>query len=304
MSKRKDNTNLLFFILLIDIILFISAQEYASLYSLPIEILGPEYLPVIPIYLKDYSLFPKYMLIDINIDKSWIFDYSSDNNQNNKEIINNDIYSVQGYKNIEKIYLNSALKIEDFCYFNIKQVKNQNNYQNYYPGVLSLNKNLNEYNIITKFKYDDSTNLNSKYLGFCLDFTNRDNKEGELSIGNMQDLNENILELIRLPLYVEEEENKNKENKQYSKWSIKLNGLFIGSINNSNLNNNENKEKKITYNIDRKINKGLIIDESANIETKYNSIYVTKEAMLFLSAHYFNDKEKVCFREENTDENN
>ena len=93
------------------------------------------------------------------------------------------------------------------------------------------------------------------------------------------------------------------------KWSIKLNSLFIGPINKTLTQNitieDENKKSKLIYFINKKYNKGLIIDESANIETIYNSIYVTKEAMLFLIANYFKDKERICFRQDdNKDENN
>ena len=302
MPKRKGNS-IYFFILLINIILFISPQEYNYLYNFPFEIIGQDYLPMIPIYFKDYSLIPKLMLIDINIDKSWFFDiYSYDNNENNennnKEIINHDFYSVLGYKKREKIYLNSVIKIDDFYYLNINQVKEPN----YYSGVLSLNKNLSEYNIMNKFKYVDSTIIKNKYFGFCLNFNYRDKKEGKLSIGNMRQVNNHILNLIRLPLY--EEENENKDDIKNLKWAVRLYGLFIGSINITSNEKDNIDEKKTIYKINRKNNKGLIIDESANIETIYNSIYVTKEVMLFLSANYFNDKEKICFKEEKKDENN
>ena len=117
----------------------------------------------------------------------------------------------------------------------------------------------------------------------------------------MYNLNNNILGLIKLPIFQEEE----KDNINL-KWSIKLNGLFIGSINTEITDKyiiEKENETKIIYNINRKHNKGLIIDESAYIETIYNSIYVTKEAMLFLIANYFKGKEKICIRQDNKDEN-
>ena len=49
--------------------------------------------------------------------------------------------------------------------------------------------------------------------------------------------------------------------------------------------------------IDKTKNKGLIIDEPATIDTIFNYIYITKEAMLFLIANYFNDKREICERE-------
>ena len=79
-----------------------------------------------------------------------------------------------------------------------------------------------------------------------------------------------------------------------------MKGLFIGNVNDTLDKNNE----KINVNlIDNKKNKGLIIDEPATFESIYNYIYITKEAMLFLIAHYFNDKKDICKREEINDEN-
>ena len=60
---------------------------------------------------------------------------------------------------------------------------------------------------------------------------------------------------------------------------------------------------KIINHIDNTKNKGLIIEEPALIETIFNYIYIPKEAMLFLVAHYLNDKKDICKREEIKDEN-
>ena len=300
MSETKINYMIYFFSFFIYISIFSFTKQDDPLYEFPIEIFGQNYLPMIPVYFKNEKSLPKLMLLDINIDKSWIFkpESSSDNNktQNNKEIIKHDFYTIVGNKNTETIFLKPDRKIEDFHFFYINQIKGEN----YYPGVLSLNKKMNDYNFINKLAYDENKITTKKYFGFCLDFSERKNNEAKLIIGDFQ-LNKDFSKLARFPLYDENDEIKN------SKWAIKLNGLFIGPIN-KNITENytigNDKEKKIGYKINRKYNKGLIIDEPAQIETVYNSIYATKEAMLFLVSNYFKNLDKICFRHENQNNNN
>ena len=296
MSETKINYMIYFFSFFIYISIFSFTKQDEPLYKFPIEIFGQNYLPMIPVYFKNEKSLPKLMLLDINIDKSWIFkpESSSDNNktQNNKEIIKHDFYTIVGNKNTETIFFNPDTHIDNFQFFDINQIKGEN----YYPGVLSLNKKMNDYNFIDKLEYDENKIINKKYFGFCLDFSERKNNEAKLIIGDLYNLNKDISKLERFPLYDENDEIKN------SKWAIKLNGLFIGSINKNKTENytiENDKEKKIGYKINRKYNKGLIIDEPAQIETIYNSIYVTKEAMLFLISNYFKNIEKICFRQEN-----
>ena len=300
MSEIKINYMIYFFSFFIFISIFSFSKEDDPIYEFPIEIFGQNYLPMIPVYFKKYESLPKLMLLDINIDKSWIFkpESSSDNNktQNNKEIIKHDFYTIVGNQKTETIFLNKDTHIDDFHFFYINQIKGEN----YYPGVLSLNKKMNDYNFINKLEYDENKIKTKKYFGFCLDFSERKNNEAKLVIGDFQS-NKDISKIARFPLYDENEEIKN------SKWAIKLNGLFLGSINKNKTENytiENDKEKKIGYKINRKYNKGLIIDEPAQIETIYNSIYVTKEAMLFLISNYFKNKEKICFRQENQNNNN
>ena len=301
MSEIKINYMIYFFSFFIYISIFSFTKQDEPLYDFPIEIFGQNYLPMIPIYFKNYKSLPKLMLLDINIDKSWIFkpESSSDNNktQNNKEIIKHDFYTIVGNQKTENIFLNPEAEIDKFHFYYINQIKGEN----YYPGVLSLNKKMNEYNFVDKLEYKENKITTKKFFGFCLDFSKRKNNEANLLIGDLYNMIKNTSKLERLPLYDENEELKN------SKWAIKLNGLFIGSINKNKTKNytiENDKEKKIGYKINRKLNKGLIIDESAKIETIYNSIYVTKEAMLFLISNYFKNKEKICFRQENENNNN
>ena len=296
MSETKINYMIYILPLFIYISIFSFSKQDEPLYEFPIEIFGQNYLPMIPVYFKNEKSLPKLMLLDINIDKSWIFkpESSSDNNktQNNKEIIKHDFYTIVGNKNTETIFFNPDTHIDNFQFFDINQIKGEN----YYPGVLSLNKKMNDYNFIDKLEYDENKIIDKKYFGFCLDFSERKNNEAKLIIGDLYNLNKDISKLARFPLYDENDEIKN------SKWAIKLNGLFIGSINENKTENytiENDKEKKIGYKINRKYNKGLIIDEPAQIETIYNSIYVTKEAMLFLISNYFKNIEKICFRQEN-----
>ena len=308
MSKIKEKTSKNILFLLINILIFITITQSNTLYNFPIDTFSHNYLPMIPIYFKDYNSIPKFMVLDINADKSWIFKpESKEQSDNNNEIINYDFYTLLGNKNKEILYLDSDTKIEDFSFFKISQIKGEN----YFPGALSLNKNMNEYNFANKLKYEENNIniINNKYFGFCLDFNfnKKENKEGKLSVGNMHDLNNDISKLIRLPLYKEDEDGKNKKDNINSKWAIHLNGIFIGKINTAltgkKIVENDN-EKKTIYNINRKYNKGLIIDESANVETIYNSIYFTKKAMLFLVANYFKGKENVCIRQENNNNEN
>ena len=301
MSETKINYMIYFFSFFIYISIFSFTKQDEPLYKFPIEIFGQNYLPMIPVYFKNEKSLPKLMLLDINIDKSWIFkpESSSDNNktQNSKEIIKHDFYTIVGNKNTETIFFNPDTHIDNFQFFYINQIKGEN----YYPGVLSLNKKMNDYNFIDKLEYDENKIIDKKYFGFCLDFSERKNNEAKLIIGDLYNLNKDISKLERFPLYDENDEIKN------SKWAIKLNGLFIGSINKNKTENytiENDKEKKIGYKINRKYNKGLIIDEPAHIETIYNSIYVTKEAMLFLISNYFKNIEKICFRQENQNNNN
>ena len=296
MSETKINYMIYFFSFFIYISIFSFTKQDEPLYKFPIEIFGQNYLPMIPVYFKNEKSLPKLMLLDINIDKSWIFkpESSSDNNktQNSKEIIKHDFYTIVGNKNTETIFFNPDIHIDNFQFFYINQIKGEN----YYPGVLSLNKKMNDYNFIDKLEYDENKIIDKKYFGFCLDFSERKNNEAKLIIGDLYNLNKDISKLERFPLYDENDEIKN------SKWAIKLNGLFIGSISKNKTENytiENDKEKKIGYKINRKYNKGLIIDEPAQIETIYNSIYVTKEAMLFLISNYFKNIEKICFRQEN-----
>jgi hypothetical protein len=292
---------------MITFLLLIITKQDNSLYELKIEIFGQNYLPLVPIYFDYYSDIPKFMLLDINSNISWVFKPDPKDNNNTKEIIKEDFYTIVGSKNKGNIYINSETEISEFHYLEINQIKDEN--INIYPGVLSFDKYINEYNIVDKLLYEDDI-IKSKYFGFCLDFTERKINEAKLFIGNLYNLNDNLFNLKRIPLFQEIDEEQNEKNVKlnYSKWSIKLEGIIIGSINTTLYKNittkNENEEEKTVYLVNKKYNKGLIIDEPANIETKYNSIYVTKEAMLFLVANYFKDKKNICFRQDNKDENN
>ena len=228
MSEIKINYMIFFFSIFVYISIFSFTNQDEPLYNFPIEIFGQNYLPMIPVYFKKYESLPKLMLLDINIDKSWIFkpESSSDNNktQNNKEIIKYDFYTKVGSQKTETIYLNRVINIDNFQFFYINQIKGEN----YYPGVLSLNKKMHEYNLADELDYDKSKITTKKYFGFCLDFSKRKNND--------------ISKLARLPLYNENEELKN------SKRAIKLKGLFIGSINKNKTKNytiENDKEKKL-----------------------------------------------------------
>lgn len=294
MSKNKKYLYKFILQLLATFILFqITMNQELQFYDFPLELFGPNNLPVLPLYYKDYISTPILMLLDINLDKSWIFQNNdNEKNDNYKEIINYKFYALLGNRNKEIIYLKDNIMIEDFSYINIYQI---NGDKYYYPGALSLNKKINEYNFVNKLKYEDDNTINNQYFGFALDFIN----ERKLSIGNMHSLNNNISNLVRLPLYQDD------ENEKYEKWAIKLNGIFIGSVNKTLTEKNIiGNEKKIIYNINKKYNKGIIIDEAAYIETIYNSIYVPKEAMLFLIANFFKGKENVCIRQDIKDEDN
>ena len=286
-------------LLLLSSIIF-SVKQDDSLFKIPIDIISQNYKPVIPIYINEYPSIPKLLSLDINLDQSWIFNSNLENIDEDKYDIKmkHAFYIISGINKKGTIYLNQDIKINDFNYLDVNQIYDEINNS----GSLSLNANLDENNIINyiKFKNDNSIKQ-SKYFGFCLDMTyiNKNNKP-HLYIGDLSILNKDISKLQRFPLYQGDfDNNKEKENKKLT-WSIKLKGLFIGNVNGTSDSNNG----KINVNlIDNIKNKGLIIDEPARLESIYNYIYITKEAMLFLIAHYFNDKKDICKREEINDEN-
>ena len=272
--------------------LFLLVKQNDSLYKIQIDIVSQNYIPVIPIYFNEYPSIPKLLTLDLNSQESWIFNNNQENIGDNKYkiMIKRGFYMISGFKDKGNIYLNSDIKINDFNYLNVNQIYDEINNS----GVLSLNKNSVSDNIIYYLNFRDDNIKKDKYFGFCLDFTNLKNNNPYLYIGDLSALNKDISKLSRFPLYVgdsDDEKNKLKKN-----WTIKLNGLFIGSVNQTNVNKN-------IYHLDKKKNKGLIIDDPATIETIYNYIYVTKEAMLFLISHYFNDKKGICMREDIKDEN-
>jgi len=47
--------------------------------------------------------------------------------------------------------LNRVINIDNFQFFYINQIKGEN----YYPGVLSLNKKIHEYNLADEHDYDE-----------------------------------------------------------------------------------------------------------------------------------------------------
>ena len=285
------------FLLSLSLIFFVKQDD--SLYKIPIDIMGQNFIPVIPIYINEYSLIPKLLTIDINLDQSWIFNSSLENIDNNKFIvkIKHAFYMIAGNNKKGTIYLNKELKIDDFNYLDINQIYDEINNS----GALSLSVNLDKNNIINLLKFkDDSTTKKSQFFGFCLDFTNLNKNKPYLYIGDLSALNKDISKLQKFPLFEgDSEDNKEKQKKKVN-WSIKLKGLFIGSVNSTF---NESKGEQNVNLIDNKKNKGLIIDEPAVFESIYNYIYITKEAMLFLGAYYFSDKKDICKREEINDEN-
>ena len=165
-----------------------------------------------------------------------------------------------------------------------------------------MNANLDTNNIISLIKFKDDNNIKkSTYFGFCLDLTNlKQNNKPYLYIGDLSKLNKDISKLQKFSLYQGDFDDKKEKEKKKLNWSIKLKGLFIGNVNKTI---NKNKEEQKVNLIDNEKNKGIIIDEPAAFESVYNYIYITKEAMLFLIAHYFNDKKDICKREETNDEN-
>ena len=278
--------------ILISIFLLTSQKE--SLYKIPIDIVSQNFLPMIPIYINEYPSIPKLLSLDINLGHSWIFNFDSVNNENDKHsiITKRGFYLIHGKNKQGTIYLNPDIKIKDFNYLDVNQIYDEINNS----GSLSLNKILDSNNIINSLQFDEQKN--DKYFGFCLDFMNLKQNKPHLYIGNLKKLNDDIDKIERFPIYLGESE-EDKEKKK-SVWSIKLKGMFIGNINETYNMTFENKDAN---HIDKIKNKGLIIDEPATIETIFNYIYFTKEAMLYLIAHYFNDKKDICKREDIKDEN-
>ena len=291
MATRKINYFKYFFILLIDISIITISDQSESIYTFPIGLLGQNNLPMVQVHFQDYNSLPRLMMLDINSHETFSFNSGESAIINTQEIIEKDFYKIKGSKSTSTVYLNPDLKIEGFNYFKILQI----NGKNIFPEILSLNKMKNEYNFATKIKYSDNNIIDDKYFGFCLDFSNKKNDEAKLSIGKLSNLNSGISKLIKLPLFPESDEKKQK-------WAVNLKGLFIGSLDTSITDKitieKENREQKIIYNLNKIYNKGVIIEEPANLETKYNSIYISKEAMLFLNANYFKNHENICFRKE------
>ena len=90
MSKNKNKKYSIknfIFVLTSFIVFQITSNQDPSIYEFPLEIYDQNNIPTIPISFKDYSSAPKLMILDINIDKSWIFEYEQENKDNNKEII-------------------------------------------------------------------------------------------------------------------------------------------------------------------------------------------------------------------------
>ena len=281
--------------LLIFFSIFLLVKQNDSLYKIPIDIVSQNYIPVIPIYINEYPSIPKLLSLDINSVYSWIFNPNLDNIDNNKHsiMVKHGFYMISGNKNKGTIYLNSDIKINNFNYLDVNQIFDEINNS----GILAINKNLDANNIINLLNFDEDVKYD-KYFGFCLDFTNIKQNKPYLYIGDLKSLNNDIGKLTRFPIYEGDSEEDNSQ--KQSKWSIKLKGLFISNVNETLNGTNGNNDVK---HIDRIKNKGLIIDEPALIETIYNYIYVTKEAMMFLMAHYFNDKKDICKREDIKDEN-
>ena len=279
--------------------IFLIVKQNDNLYKIPIDISSQNFFPMIPVYIKEYPSISKHLSLDINIGQSWIFNPNLDNIDNNKDnvIVKHGFYIISGNNKKGTIYLNSDIKIENLNYLDVNQVYDEINNS----GSLSLNKKFDSNNILNLISFKDSEAKNNKYFGFCLDFTNYKQNEAYLYIGDLKILNSGLSKITRFPIYVgDSEEDKNKMD---SIWAIKLKGMFFNNmISETEKTNINEKENKVNV-IDKKMNKGLIIDEPAIIETIYNYIYVTKEAMLYLVAHYFNDKKDICKREEIKDEN-
>jgi len=277
-----------------------SVKQEDSFYKIPIDIISQNFKPVVPIYINEYPSIPKLLALDINLGQSWIFNSNLENIDENKYDIKvkHAFYMISGINKKGTIYLSQDLKINDFNYLDVNQIYDEINNS----GSLSLNANLDPNNIISLIKFKDDNNIKkSTYFGFCLDLTNlKQNNKPYLYIGDLSKLNKDISKLQKFPLYQGDFDDKKEKEKKKLNWSIKLKGLFIGNINSTF---NKNKEEQKVNLIDNEKNKGIIIDEPAAFESVYNYIYITKEAMLFLIAHYFNDKKDICKREETNDEN-
>ena len=177
------------FLLSLSLIFFVKQDD--SLYKIPIDIMGQNFIPVIPIYINEFSLIPKLLTLDINLDQSWIFNSSLENIDNNKYIvkIKHAFYMIAGNNKKGTIYLNKELKIDDFNYLDVNQIYDEINNS----GALSLSVNLDKNNIINLLKFkDDSTTKKSKFFGFCLDFTNLNKNKPYLYIGDLSALNKDI----------------------------------------------------------------------------------------------------------------
>ena len=127
-------------IFLIFFSLFLSSNQNNSLYKLPLDLLNQNFIPKIPVYLKKYPSIPILLSLDINLEESWIFNYSLENNDDkkNKVKVKRAFYMISGFRNKGTIYLNSNLKIKELNYLEVNQIYDEINN----PGVLSLNKNL------------------------------------------------------------------------------------------------------------------------------------------------------------------
>ena len=245
--------------------------------------MGQNLFPMIPVYLKEYPAIPKLLSLDINSAQSWIFNPSLENIDNNKNkiIVKRGFYFISGNEKKGTIYLNQDIKIDNLEYLDVNQIFDEINNS----GVLALNKKFDSNNLLNLIPFKDSEAKNNKYFGFCLDMTNYKANEAYLYIGDLKSLNNDFSKLSRFPVYVGDSEEDKIKNK--SIWAIKLKGLFFSNTNSEKEkdNNDGNGSKNKVNLVDKKINKGLIIDESALIETIYNYIYVTKEAMLYLASH-------------------
>ena len=96
MSKNIKYSYKFILQLLATFILFqITTNQELPFYDFPLELFGPNNLPMLPIYYKDYISTPILMLLDINLDKSWIFQNNgNEKNDNYKEIIDYKFYAL------------------------------------------------------------------------------------------------------------------------------------------------------------------------------------------------------------------
>ena len=74
-------------------------------------------------------------------------------------------------------------------------------------GILAINKNLDNNNIINLLNFDEDIKYD-KYFGFCLDFTNIKQNKPYLYIGDLKSLNNDIGKLTRFPIYEGDSEGK------------------------------------------------------------------------------------------------